>query len=786
MKSGNPAKVGKYVIHEKLGAGGFGVVRKAIDETTGEAVAIKILDKAELQMYEMTQHVKKEISLLTTLNHPHIVKGVEVLNSKTKLFLVMEFVDGGDVHSALFHKKKFSERYTRVLFRALMECLVYCHSKGVYHRDLKLENLLMTSSGQLKVCDFGLASVRELHSSKAELCQTKVGTEDFSCPEIMQSLPYSGEKADMWSSGVILYTLLAGFYPFGGRTPGEVTQRIIDCKLSIPRHFSREVKNLLKNLLVKNGKQRFSALEVLNSEWMQPSYTQHLVLPNQSLRNYSSSSRHSSPRSRESASTTYSQSSFDEEKKSRGKLRLPSFVPVRRSTIIVTRLFRSANNGALSPVSEKKDEILSFVLYESLGRARIPNFIRILDAMKNSNNGIKVQDRKWRFSSFPSCFVGSEAVLWICNYLSCSTEEAIELGQSFHEAGAFHHVCRDHSFKNEHLYYRWHSDDPANAFLLNGRYAHRALYARNPEKIAYNLLTELLNVCRYHQQLHDYRQIDMLGIQKDLRFSSFANAVVELQTAELQMMQTDEQKISFLVNLHNMFWIHARIMIGDFEEMSFDRLRKTAESLEYIIGGCRVSLGDVKGFIFPNEESKGQSGSTKGQGHAVYQHGTMSPTRGINRAITWITATHGANDVRCLLPQKVHPLVCFLLSDSSPQSPLIRPISANDIAEESLFKAAGQYLDEVLEVDVDFCSIRYPSKVGEYRARIGIENDQELVCDFANLAIGFEVQYPLQQVKELVRLDASCLSVTEISDDSLPFSRSLFAPSIASESSISS
>lgn len=777
MKSGKPAKVGKYVIHEKLGAGGFGMVRKAVDETTGEAVAIKILDKAELQMYEMTQHVKKEISLLTTLNHPHIVKGVEVLNSKSKLFLVMEFVDGGDIHSALLRKKKFSEKETRVLFRALMECLVYCHSKGVYHRDLKLENLLVTSSGILKVCDFGLASVRDLHSSKPELCQTKVGTEDFSCPEIMQSLPYSGEKADMWSSGVILFTLLAGFFPFGGQSPGEVTQRIIDCKITIPRHFSREVKHLLKNLLVYNGKQRFSALQVLNSEWMRPSFAQLMVFPKQSLGNYPSRSHYSSQPSGESASMTHSQGSLDEEKKSKGRLRLPSLVPVRISTISVTRLFRGGNNSVFSPVSDKRNEIQSFVLYESLGRARIPNFIRIMDAMKNANAGIKVQDRKWRFSSFPSCFVGSDAVIWICNYLSCSTEDAIKLGQSIYETGAFHHVCRDHSFKNEYLFYRWHSDDPANTFLLNGRYAHRALYLRNPEKVVYNLLTELLNICKYHQQLHDYRQIDMLGIQKDSRFTGFMDAVVELQTIELQMMETDQQKTAFLVNLHNMFWIHARIMIGDFEEMSFDKLRKTAERLEYIIGGRRVTLRDLQSFLFPIGDSQEQLALSKFQS----QSGAKSPAKGINRPLAWMTPKHELPNICCLLPHKVHPLVSYLLSDSSPLSPLIRPISPNDIAEEQLLKAAGRYLDEVLEVDVEFCSIRYPPKVGEYREQIGIDNDQELVLNFISISNGYEVQDHLQNVNEVGRLDASRLSVTEIRDDSLPFSRTLFAPNVAIE-----
>ncbi|CAN8067377.1 unnamed protein product [Agarophyton chilense] len=766
-------RLGQYLIQEEIGSGGFGIVRKGFDESTGETVAIKILDKVQLGMYEMTQCVKKEIELLTALKHPNIVRGKEVLISKRKIFLVMEFVDGGDAHTALTKRLRYPEDEARVLFRSLMEAMVYCHSRGIYHRDLKLENMLLTSTGQMKLCDFGLAFVKDLNKNKTDLCKTAVGTEDFSCPEIVQSIPYRGEKADMWSCGVILYSLLAGYFPFEGETPGDIARSVVSCKYTFPRHFSKAAKDLIRGLLAKDPKRRTSASRVLESTWLRmgspTSASTFVVIKNPFFRGFSSSSRSS----KLSISSSRSVDDGDRCRKSWRLFRKGAVIPVNVSVFRISQRFGRHHGTIHRWKGDEDNKLHSFSIFDALGRARIQDFAEILKLMRNKDTGIHVQDRKWRFSTFRACFIGQEAVQWICEKLLCTVEDAVALGQKFHEVGAFHHVCRDHGFKNEYLFYRWIWNDPGYGLVLNGRYTHRALYSRQPERMVLDSLRELLNICRFHQQLHDYRQIEMIGIQQDSRLVTFSNSILELQTAALCCLETDEQIISFLVNLYNMFWIQARIHIGDFEEMDFEQMKQISERLEYIIGGRRITLQNVKNLLLSRFHTTMNSNTAENR--RTEERSPMTRTR--LRSISQPHHTHGN-----LIPRSVHPFVSFLISDSSPFSPAIKPVTEKDITEAELQKAAGRYFDKVVEVDLPTRTVRYPAQVGEFRRLLRVGDDQEMVEILTELSSGFDVHDELQGLREVLQLDSTSLVVDEVEDEFLPVSRTIFAPEILSES----
>ncbi|QHO50363.1 CBL-interacting serine/threonine-protein kinase [Arachis hypogaea] len=154
--------------------------------------------------------VKREISTMKLLHHPNIVRIFEVIGTKTKIYIVMEYVSGGQVLDKMSYEKKLNEHVARKLFQQLIDAMDYCHNKGVYHRDLKPENLLLDSKGNLKVSDFGLSALQKPN----DVLNTRCGSPCYVAPELILSKGYDGASADVWSCGVILFELLAGFLPF--------------------------------------------------------------------------------------------------------------------------------------------------------------------------------------------------------------------------------------------------------------------------------------------------------------------------------------------------------------------------------------------------------------------------------------------------------------------------------------------------------------------------------------------------------------------------------------------
>ncbi|KAJ0404330.1 hypothetical protein ATCC90586_007644 [Pythium insidiosum] len=265
-------KVGKYEIGKTLGEGTFGKVKYAVNTETGERVAIKVLDKEKIQKQNMGAQIKKEISIMKMVRHKHVVVLKEVLASRTKIFIVLELITGGELFDKIVSEGRFSEDTARFYFRQLVDGVQYCHQNGVCHRDLKPENLLLDENGDLKISDFGLSALYDGggeggENSRASLLHTTCGTPNYVAPEVLADKGYDGRAADVWSIGVILYVLLAGFLPFDEPTMSALFRKIQKAEFSYPSWFTPRVKSLLNKILVPDPQQRVTLADIMQDDW---------------------------------------------------------------------------------------------------------------------------------------------------------------------------------------------------------------------------------------------------------------------------------------------------------------------------------------------------------------------------------------------------------------------------------------------------------------------------------------------------------------------------------------
>ncbi|XP_010493758.1 PREDICTED: CBL-interacting serine/threonine-protein kinase 25 [Camelina sativa] len=257
---------GKYEMGRLLGKGTFAKVYYGKETTTGESVAIKVIKKDQvLKRQGMMEQIKREISIMKLVRHPNIVELKEVMATKTKIFFIMEFVKGGELFSKVV-KGKLKEDSARRYFQQLISAVDFCHSRGVSHRDLKPENLLVDENGDLKVSDFGLSALPE-QSLQDGLLHTQCGTPAYVAPEVLRKKGYDGAKADIWSCGVILYVLLAGFLPFQDENLMNMYRKIFKSEFEFPPWFSPEARRLVSKLLVVDPSKRISIPAIMRTPW---------------------------------------------------------------------------------------------------------------------------------------------------------------------------------------------------------------------------------------------------------------------------------------------------------------------------------------------------------------------------------------------------------------------------------------------------------------------------------------------------------------------------------------
>ncbi|XP_075519064.1 CBL-interacting serine/threonine-protein kinase 9-like isoform X6 [Primulina tabacum] len=250
---GSRTLVGKYELGRTLGEGSFGKVKFARNtQSTGEyAVAIKIIDRHRVLSSHMVEQIKREISTMKMIKHPNVLNILEVMASKTKIYIVLEYVGGGELFDKIARQGKLKEGVARMYFQQLINAVDYCHSRGVYHRDLKPENLLLDSHGVLKVSDFGLSAFSK-QVREDGLLHTACGTPNYVAPEVLNDKGYDGTTSDVWSCGVILFVLMAGYLPFEEPNLMVLYRKIYKADFSFPPWFSSNAKRLIKRILDPN------------------------------------------------------------------------------------------------------------------------------------------------------------------------------------------------------------------------------------------------------------------------------------------------------------------------------------------------------------------------------------------------------------------------------------------------------------------------------------------------------------------------------------------------------
>ncbi len=205
---GEPRQIGDYAIGRILGQGSFGLVRLAVNVKTGEKVAIKYVAKVNIADVDDVGRVYRETFILTNLQHRHIIKLIQVLDTPSHIMLVMEYAGGGDLHRLLQTTKRLPEPLAFTYFQQIISGVEYCHRARIVHRDLKLENILLSSEGEIKVADFGLSNSIKF----GQKMDTNCGTPAYTSPE--HSKKHNGHTSDIWSLGVILFAMISGFLPF--------------------------------------------------------------------------------------------------------------------------------------------------------------------------------------------------------------------------------------------------------------------------------------------------------------------------------------------------------------------------------------------------------------------------------------------------------------------------------------------------------------------------------------------------------------------------------------------
>uniref|UniRef100_A0A8C1R2L9 non-specific serine/threonine protein kinase n=1 Tax=Cyprinus carpio TaxID=7962 RepID=A0A8C1R2L9_CYPCA len=267
--SDEQAHIGNYRLLKTIGKGNFAKVKLARHILTGREVAIKIIDK-------------------TQLNPTSLQKLFEVIETEKTLYLVMEYASGGEVFDYLVSHGRMKEKDARAKFRQIVSAVHYCHQKNIVHRDLKAENLLLDADSNIKIADFGFSNEFKLGSKLDTFC----GSPPYAAPELFQGKKYDGPEVDIWSLGVILYTLVSGSLPFDGQNLKELRERVLRGKYRVPFYMSTDCESILRRFLVLNPTKRCTLEQIMKDKWMNIGYEKDELKPHvEPVEDYNDSSR---------------------------------------------------------------------------------------------------------------------------------------------------------------------------------------------------------------------------------------------------------------------------------------------------------------------------------------------------------------------------------------------------------------------------------------------------------------------------------------------------------------
>jgi len=270
--------IGRYALGKTLGTGNFSKVKAGADTVTGEMSAIKIIDKQQLVEQGLKEMVKREIAFMKMLKHPNIVKLKEVTETANHIYLVLELATGGELFDKILEAKRFDEATARKYFHQLVAGLSCCHAQGIAHRDLKPENMLLDATDVLKISDFGLSNLqRGGVNGQGQLLQTVCGTPNYVAPEVLKEGGYNGLIADVWSCGVVLFGMMAGYLPFEDKNMPALFMKIERGDYRMARDFSEPAKDLIRKMLTVDPTKRITLESIMSHPWFVVDWDPSLV-----------------------------------------------------------------------------------------------------------------------------------------------------------------------------------------------------------------------------------------------------------------------------------------------------------------------------------------------------------------------------------------------------------------------------------------------------------------------------------------------------------------------------
>ena len=268
------ARIGKYQVIKTLGEGSFGKVKLAEHVTTGQKVALKIINKKTLAKSDMQGRIEREISYLRLLRHPHIIKLYDVIKSKDDIIMVIEYA-GKELFDYIVQRGRMPEDEARRFFQQIIAAVEYCHRHKIVHRDLKPENLLLDDQLNVKIADFGLSNIM----TDGNFLKTSCGSPNYAAPEVISGKLYAGPEVDVWSAGVILYVMLCGRLPFDDDFIPALFKKISNGVYTLPNYLSQGAKHLLTRMLVVNPLNRITIHEIMEDEWFKVDISDYLLPP---------------------------------------------------------------------------------------------------------------------------------------------------------------------------------------------------------------------------------------------------------------------------------------------------------------------------------------------------------------------------------------------------------------------------------------------------------------------------------------------------------------------------
>lgn len=268
-------RFGPYQVGETIGRGTFAKVKVAVHEATKTKVALKVIPRKVMDEDPKSEiKIKREIKILQILRHPHVMRLYDVVQTRHDIILVLEYVSGGELFDYISRRGRLHENLARLFFQQLIAAVAYCHTYNVAHRDLKPENILLEQNMKsIKIGDFGLSSIMR----DGKLFETSCGTPNYAAPEVVSGKLYHGREADVWSCGVVLYTMLAGGLPFDDPYVNVLFRKIQNASYQTPSYVPKAAQDLISRLLVPDPLERATVEQILQHPWVREQFPVYLL-----------------------------------------------------------------------------------------------------------------------------------------------------------------------------------------------------------------------------------------------------------------------------------------------------------------------------------------------------------------------------------------------------------------------------------------------------------------------------------------------------------------------------